>query len=58
MKVKLNKILFLTLCFGCVFFMRSLVCKKKPDIDDIQIDDIQITPSVGVKIDGKRMFIQ
>ena len=53
MKVKLNKILFLTLCFGCVFFMRSLVCKKKPDIDDIQI-----RPSVGVKIDGKHMFIQ
>jgi hypothetical protein len=24
MKVKLNKILFLTLYFGCVFFMRSL----------------------------------
>ena len=34
--------------------MRSLACKVvKPDIDDIQI-----RPSVGVKIDGKRMFIQ
>jgi hypothetical protein len=29
MKVKLNKILFLNLCFGCVFFMRSLVCKAR-----------------------------
>jgi hypothetical protein len=29
MKVKLIKILFLNLCFGCVFFMRSLVCKAR-----------------------------
>jgi hypothetical protein len=29
MKVKLNKILFLNLCFGCVYFMRSLVCKAR-----------------------------
>ena len=50
MKVKLKKILFLNLCFGGVFFMRSLVCTD--------IDDIQIRPSVGVKIDGKWMFIQ
>ena len=53
MKVKLNKILFLNLCFGCVFFMRTGVWFVKPDIDDIQI-----RLSVGVKIGGKRMFIQ
>jgi hypothetical protein len=49
MKVKLNKILFLNLCFGCVFFMWSLVCKA-------DIDDIQIRPSVGVKIDGNDTY--
>ena len=47
MKVKLNKILFLNLCL-CVFY-------EEPDIDDIQI---RPSVTVGVKIDGKRMFIQ
>jgi hypothetical protein len=46
MKVKLNKILFLNCFLWGVWFV-------KPDIDGIQI-----RPSVGVKIDGKRMFIQ
>ena len=45
MKIKLNKIVF-KLVFCEEWFV-------KPDIDDIQI-----RPSVGVTIDGKRMFIQ
>jgi hypothetical protein len=35
MKVKLNKILFLNLCFGCVFFMRTGAGEHQSALDQL-----------------------